>query len=253
MEDWFVQQLRFSAFVPAATPDLLNAIWPLISTEAAESDESRPREGFRRMASPESDSILEAIVLPGRFDIVKSSATMAEIQPIVHFGEASPELKAFADRIFALLNGIGDKVKLNRLALGVILLRPVISREAAYGILGQLLPVVVNPANSRDFLYQINHPESISIGNKSIELNRLSRWSAIKTQHFRLQVIANDAGEPVPRAGLGSEENFVRCEIDNSSAAGLSEELPLDSLHPIFNRLIELADVTANGERLEAS
>ena len=216
-------------------------------------NESRPREGFRRMASPESDSTLEAVVLPGRFDIVKSQATMAEIQPIVHFGDAAPQLKAFADRIHALLNGIGDKVKLNRLALGVILLRPVISREAAYEILGKLLPVEVDPVNSRDFFYQINHPESISICNKSIELNRLSRWSAIKTQHFMLQVMSDGGSEPIPRAGLASGECFVRCEIDNSSAADMSGELPVDSLHPIFNRLIELADVTANGERLEAS
>ena len=66
-------------------------------------------------------------------------------------------------------------------------------------------------------------------------------------------MIPNAAGEPVSRAGLASGENFVRCEIDNSSAAEMLEELPTDSLRPIFNRLIELADVTANGEHREAS
>ena len=187
MENWLVQQLRFSAFVPAATPDLLNTIWPLISSELAESEESRPREGFRRMAAPETDSVLEAVVLPGRFDIVKSQAAMGEIQPIVHFGEASPQLKAFTDRIHSLLDGLGDTVKYYRLALGGILVRPVASREAAYEDLGKLLPVEVDPVNSRDFLYQINHPESFVVGNKSIELNRLSRWSAMRTQRFMLQ------------------------------------------------------------------
>jgi hypothetical protein len=254
MENWLVQQLRFSAFVPAATPELLNTIWPLLSAEPAESDESRPREGFRRMAAPETDSMLEVVVMPGRFDIVKSQAAMAEIQPIVHFGEASPQLKAFADRIHVLLDGIGDKVNIFRLALGVILLRPVDSREVAYEYLAKLLNFKVDPINSRDFLYQINYPELFTVGNKPIELNRLSKWSAMRMQHFMLQIAPNAAGEPTPsRAGLAAGENYVRCEIDNSSAAEMSEELSRQSWHPILDKLIELAYVTASGERCEAS
>ena len=46
MENWLVQQLRFSAFVPAATPDLLTAIWPLISSEPAESENHVLGRGF---------------------------------------------------------------------------------------------------------------------------------------------------------------------------------------------------------------
>jgi hypothetical protein len=254
MENWLVQQLRFSAFVPAATPDLLTAIWPLISAEPPESEESRPREGFRRMAAPETDSVLEAVFLPGRFDIVKSQATTGEIQPTVHFGDASPQLRVFADRIYTLLDGIDDKVKFFRLALGVILLRPAASREAAYDDLGKLLPVEIDATTSRDFLYQINHPESFLVGKLSIELNRLSRWSSVRIQHFMLHVVQNLAGEPMPaRSGLVAGENFVRCEIDNSSTAEMAEELPRDSLRPILSRLIELADVTAKGECREAS
>ena len=76
----------------------------------------------------------------------------------------------------------------------------------------------------------------------------------MRTQHFMLQVVQNAAGEPMPaRAGLAAGENFVRCEIDNSSTAEMTEELPYDSLRPILDRLIELADVTARGERRDAS
>jgi hypothetical protein len=178
---------------------------------------------------------------------------MGEIQPIVHFGDASQQLRAFTDRIHALLDGIGGIVNIYRLALGVILVRPVTSREAAYEDLGKLLPVEVDPVSSRDFLYQINHPEAFVVGNRSIELNRLSRWSAMRTQHFMLQIMPNAAGEPMPRAGLAAGENFVRCEIDNSSAAEMPEELSRETLRPILSRLIELADITAKGERREAS
>ena len=252
--NWLTHQLRFSAFVPDATPQMLDTIWPLISSEPAESDESRPREGFRRMAAPETDSVLEVVVRPGRFDIIKSPAAMGEIQPVVDFGEAKPQLEAFAIRIHSLLDSIGDKVSLYRLALGVILLRLVPNREAAYEELGKLLPVKVDSVNSLDFLFQINYPQLFSIGNNLFALNRLSRWSAIQTQRFMLQVVPNTVGETMlPRAGLVAGENYVRCEIDNSSAAEMTEEIPSESWWPIFDRLIALAYVTSNGENSEIS
>lgn len=252
METWLVQQLRFSAFVPSPSPNLLSTVWPLLSNDSPESDESRPREGFRRMAAPEADSVLEAATLPGRFDIVKSQAASAEIQPIIHFGDAFPQLDAFAERIRSMLNGLGQEINIHRLALGVVLVRPVASREAAYEELGKLLSLELNPATSRDFLYQINHPETFAHGSGSIELNRLSRWSAMRTQRFMLQVTPNAIGQPVSsQTELAAGENFVRCEIDNSSAAEMVDGLSLDSWQLIFNRLIELAHVTASGEHRE--
>lgn len=254
MENWLVQQLRFSAFVPTATPELLSSVWSQLSSEPPESEESRPREHFRRMAAPEEGSLIETVFLPGRFDIIKHPAAMAEIQPVIHFGDAKVQVSAFADRISALIKGLGDSIAIHRLAFGAVLIRPVASRELAYEELGKLLPVKIDPAGSRDFLYQINHPENFQISSGSIELNRLSRWSAMRTQHFVLQVAANGSGEPMPsRTGLSVGENFVRCEIDNSSAADTTDALAFDSLQPIFNRLIELAHVSANGECVEAS
>lgn len=253
MENWLVQQLRFSAFVPAASPGLLSTIWPLISTDSPESDESRPRDGFRRMAAPDADSVLEAATLPGRFDIIKSQAASAEIQPNIHFGDASTQLEAFAEKIRSMFNGLSEDIQFQRLALGVVLVRPVASREAAYAELGKLLPLEPDPATSRDFLYQINHPEMFAHGSGTIELNRLSRWSAMRAQRFTFQIAHDNAtGGPAPsQMGLSSGENFVRCEIDNSSTA--ADVLPRDSWHPIFNRLIELAHITAGGECREAS
>lgn len=254
MENWLVQQLRFSAFSPAASPDLLNTIWPLLSSDSPESDESRPREGFRRMAAPDADSVLETTTLPGRFDIVKSQVASAEIQPIVHFGDASPQLDAFAERIRSTLNGLGHEIRFHRLALGVVLVRPVASREAAYEELGNLLSLRLNPATSRDFLYQINHPETFVHGSGSIEMNRLSRWSSFRLQRFTLQVTASATGEPVAsQTGLAAGGDFVRCEIDNSSSAEFVDGLSLDSWQLIFNRLVELAYITSSGERCEAS
>lgn len=255
MREWFVQQLRFSAFSPSATPELLSNIWPLISVNSPESDESRPREGFRRMAAPEGEFVLEIVTQPGRFDIVESAApTLAGIQPIIHFGQAEPQLTAFSTRVHSLFDGLGDSIKLQRLALGIVLVRPVANRETAYQELGKLLSINLDPGRSRDFLFQINYPEVFNYNKGSIELNRLSRWSAMRSQHFMLQVAQNAAGEPVPaRTELAVGETFIRCEIDNSSAAENFETLSRDSWQTIFDKLIELAMVTASGEPREAS
>lgn len=251
MKNWLVQRLRFSAFIPDATLDPLSTIWPLISEVPPESDESRPRERLHRMAAPEADSVLEVVSLPGRFDIIKSPDVQAEIQPIVHFGDADSQLSNFVERIHLLLDKLGSTINIHRLALGVVLIRKVDSRKLAYEELGKLLLVNLDPEKSRDFLYQINYPEIFELDSGSIELNRLSRWSAMRTQHFMFA--PNEKGEPIPgRSGLAREETFVRCEIDNSSAAEINDPFSANSMHLILNRLIELANITASGEHHEA-
>lgn len=255
MKNWLVQQLRFSAFVQGASPQLLDDIWALISADRPETDESRPREGFRRLATSGEDGLmLEAILMPGRFDILQSPAAVAEILPVVHLGEASPRVDSFISQISAMLSHLNVDIQIQRIALGLALIRPTASREESYRELQRLLPVDLNPDTSRDFLYQINHPEPIQVGQELCELNRLSRWSAMRTQHFRFQFTAAPSGASVStQAGLAVGEDFVRCEVDNSTAADRVEALPRDSLLTILGRLVELANTTSIGERRAAS
>ena len=251
MENWLVQQLRFSAFVEAASPQLLDGIWALVSTDSPETDDSRPREGFRRLtAVAEDGSLLEVILMPGRFDVLQSPAAGAEILPVVHLGEASPRVDSFVSQIRAMLSRLNADIQIQRIALGLALIRPTASREESYRELQRLLPVELNPETSRDFLYQINHPETMQVGQDSLELNRLSRWSAMRAQHFKLQFAASPSGASVStQTGLAGREDFVRCEVDNSTAADRVEALPRDSILMIFGRLVELANTSSMGER----
>ncbi len=255
MENWLVQQLRFSAFLQGASPQLLDHIWELISPDRPETDESRPRDGFRRLAASADDgSMLEVILMPGRFDVLRSPGASAEILPVVHLGEARPRVDSFVTQISAMVTGLNIDIQIQRIALGLILIRPVPSREEAYQQLQSLLPVDLNPETSRDFLYQINHPETLQVGQDSFELNRMSRWSAMRTQHFTLQFAPGQSGTPVStQTGLAAAENFVRCEVDNSSAADRVEALPRGSILPIFGRLVDLAEISSRGERRAAS
>ena len=255
MENWLVQLLRFSAFVPDASSQLLNDVWALISTDRPEFDDSRPREGFRRLAiSADDGSALEVILMPGRFDVIKSISATAEILPVVHLGEASPRVSAFVGQIREMLSGLGMQIHIHRLALGLVLMRPAASREEAYRELQRLLPVEMNPETSRDFLFQINHPETFQVGDVSIVLNRLSKWSSMRTQHFRLDFSSAPSGSTVPtHTSLAEAENFVRCEVDNSTAADRVEALPRSSILPILTRLVDLANITSMGELSAAS
>lgn len=254
MEKWHVQQLRFSAFIQGASSELLDNIWQFISTDSPETDESRPREGFRRLATSADDgSMLEVILMPGRFDVLQSPAATAEIRPVVDLGEARPRLELFVKKISAIFPRIDTNIQFQRIALGLVLIRPVTSREEAYRELQNLLPVTLYPNKSRDFLYQINYPEQFEIDQGSLELNRLSRWSAIRAQHFTLQLAAAPNGAHVStQTGLTTGENFVRCEVDNSTAADRTEALPKDSIVKIFDQLVRLATITSMGEQRAA-
>lgn len=255
MKNWLVQQLRFSAFVQGVSPQSLDDIWALISTDKPETDESRPREGFRRLATSADDgSILDLILMPGRFDVLQSPAATAEIQPVVDLGEAGPRVDSFIIQISAMLPGLNTDIQIQRIALGLVLLRPVTSREEAYQQLQSLVPVELNPETSRDFLYQINHPEMLTVRQDLLELNRLSKWSAMRMHRFALQFAVASSGAPVStQTGLAAAENFVRCEVDNSTSAERVEALPRDSILPILARLVDLANITSMGERRAAS
>ena len=250
MENWLVQQLRFSAFIQSASHELLVNIWELISTDNPDTDEARPREGFRRLATTADDgSQLELILMPGRIDVIQSLAATAEILPVADLGEAIPKIASFINQISTMLSGLNADVQIQRIALGLILIRPVASREDAYRELQSLLPVTLDPVTSRDFMYQINHPEQFSIGQDSIELHRLSRWSALQRQHFTVQFFAASAST---QTGLTSGDNFIRCEVDNSTQADRTEPLPRDSIVLLLNQLVTLANRTSVGERLVA-
>lgn len=252
MENWLVQQLRFSAFVPGATPQLLDDVWGLISPGQPDSDESRPREGFRRIAASDEDgALLEVVMTPGRFDVLRSPAAAAEILPVVHLGPAIPRVNSFVAQIFAVLSAIN--LDIQRIAFGLVLVRPVPSREVAYAALQGLLPVQLNPETSREFLFQINHPEMISVGQGTLELNRLGKWSAMRTMRFALQLAATSGGAPVStQTELAAGEHFVRCEVDNSTAADRIEALPRDNILPIFQHLVDMAYTTSMGEQRAA-
>lgn len=247
MKNWLVNQMRFSGFTLDTVPEL-HEIWAMLTSIAPTADDARRLDGFRRMAaSLDGEAELELIQMPGRIDIICSPPAPSGVVPnVVHMGDAEPRLAEFAKVIDTLLPQL--TFDFQRIAFGLVLFRAVPTREAAYEGLKNLTPVNLDPTTSRDFLYQINHPEQFAIGDGQVELNRLSKWSAVRVGSFSVQVKIDGVASQIP---LGAEnkpgENFIRCEIDNSSsieATGLAH----DKLGAIFNRLVAMSNITAQGD-----
>lgn len=245
MEEWFVQQLRFTVFVPSSHLPL-EEIWRLITSESPEIDESRPKEGFRRLACSLDDGVqLELQSLPGRLDISKSPHLGGGITPDVHLGDANPRVSAFANIVISLIPQLSFDI--SRLAFGLVLLQSTPDRIQSYKILQEKLPIELD-SDSSEFMYQINHPSPINIAGEEFKLNRMSRWSAALIQRFVIQGGGAGGQQPVLLPSLVTE-NFVRLDIDNSTPADRTQPIDPGNLLALFKELVSLAYISAKGGR----
>lgn len=244
MENWFVQQLRLTVFVLSAPPPL-EEIWRLITQESPDIDESRPKDGFRRLACTLDDVLLELQTSPGRLDLTESPLLTAGISPALHLGDANPRIRAFVQIVDKLIPQLSFDI--SRIALGLVLLRKTSNRMESYKLLQEKLPIELD-ADASEFMYQINHPSSITVTGEEYKLNRMSRWSAAIIQHFALHA-PGAAGQQSGLVPSMVAENFVRLEIDNSSPADRTQPIARGNLPTLFQELVSQAHISCKGDR----
>lgn len=249
MDNWFAQSLRLTVFTPIPNPDL-EALWGLISETAPESEESRPKDAYRRLTGFLGDGDVQVLVqsLPGRLDVIESPVAGPGLPPSTHLGEADGVVEQFAQICLKLIPQIAELgIPVTRLAFGISLLRSAEDRIAGYRMLQDLVPVVLDPENSRDFIYQINRPSNFTLGDETFELNRLSRWACVIHQLFNIQGAVG--GSPAAPTGYFEPKSFVQVEIDNSTSASNTKPIESSYLIPIFNQLLDLAEESSRGDR----
>jgi len=243
--DWQVLQLRgtvFSADIPHLN---LPTIWRQVVGEDPEEEQNRPRQGLSLLTGQFEDWQLQVTGLPDR---VNWAITPGE----QGYGEGNtflgPSVKVGLDAIQPLSEGWLSAIPdIQRLAFGAVVADPVESRREGYGILSKILKasVTLDPDHSSDFFYQINRPrESIVIPNLTI--NRLSKWSvASRTSlHMRVSPI-----RPPTRVNVTDEGTHLNLELDISTAAHYSENLPNEKMDRIFQELTELAvEIVTKGD-----
>jgi hypothetical protein len=104
-----------------------------------------------------------------------------------------------------------------RLALGWTLLHPVQSKKEVYAYLGSFLKKSVKLSeNSGDFFYQINRKRK-STSNLNLEINRLSKWTAVKFQKVSVRISPDSISKQASAWSLAAKVEFDINSIPSSS------------------------------------
>jgi hypothetical protein len=246
MPKWRAESLRLTIFLAANAEPEAEGWWNKVVGAEPENKTAKPNRGELVEAGIFEGNALTLAVQPGRIDWVLSpnlsiEDNFSEIKSVGSFERAEKTFSAI------MLNWLNDCPPTVRLAYGVVLLEPIENREEGYRRIAEYVPSVeIDPVRSEDFFYQINRPRSSYVG-KGMRLNRLSKWSVASFQPIRFSI-----GIPQGQPGLSSVSSHggtpllaCRAELDLSTAAGLQEELPHNSLPSIFQELVTLGSEIA--------
>lgn len=240
MNNWLAQHLRLTMFVSGEHS--LDSLWPLISPEPPEVDESRPRENIRRLAVINDNTQLELQSFPGRIDFIMGPVSVPGVPLEINLGPADDQLKSFTAIAQTILEGAN--LNITRLALGLVLHKPVADRNVGYQELSNLINLALDPVKSKEFMLQINYPYPFNIDNQSIELNRITKWSSVMIKSFSFITSSDNTPQIAPTL---LEKNVVQLEIDNSTPVEQPNVLSKNTLKVIFNKLAELAVESSKG------
>jgi hypothetical protein len=124
----------------------------------------------------------------------------------------------------------GDaKVDVNRMAVGLVLLEPVPTKEAGYQRLNEHLdPHVKLDPRSSEFRYQVNRPRPSAVLEGNV--NRVSEWSVARLQ-------ATKSGMDFKP---GDFSYMVRLALDINTPPDAPEAIPHDRQGEVIEELLEL-------------
>lgn len=245
LKSWSIQQLRLTLFIGNSPAELITSVWNLVSTVVAETDESRPREGFRRLAGMvDDDKLVEVMLGAGRIDVIWRPLAQTQINPHIFIGDSAKVIDQFSSVVNKLINGL--EVPIYRIALGMHFVQPSKDKVDSYKLLAKLLPVDIDPVASKDFMYQINCPISFNQKGQCIELNRLMRWSAIEVRQFSA---VSSAQQGLVSQISPNSNSYILCEVDNSSPAEPIAIMDKESLVGVYSKLVDLAYVSLQGNK----
>lgn len=238
LDSWKVESLRLTCFsTEFIHPDTLRGAWKMIADEEPET------EGTNRQAGTytESGQLFEGAQLDmrtefNRVDWVLYPANTVIVEDILNIGSLDCLSPFFGKLTSWLSNAHFD---INRLAVGVVGLHQVPSREVCYEELTELLPfLTLDPATSREFMLQINMP----IGSNALEgteMNRMARFSAAR---FKMLVGDLQSLRPTP------ELFATRVELDMNSSAERAQLIEKAELLALKDELVAAAmDVFTKG------
>lgn len=245
--DWEVETLRLTAFINEVPRPEDITWWNDLFGEEAESTVSKPKQGKRKDEDIFEGGKLVLSCLPNRIDWLYTWKPEGETEGLPTIGLFKDYMQKFVSK---MIDWFAMSPPINRLAFGVILLKPVESREEGYAIVNSLLPnVEIDTQDSLDFSYQINRPRTSNvITDKKLIINRLSKWSILRYHGF--QITIGSGGVSSTSTGIPDDAEYVcRLELDISTDQESKEELPSDKLSSLFSEFVELGkEVMVHGD-----
>ena len=233
---WYADSLRLTVF---PTPDETPAVrdwWEELLEEPPEQVAALPKTGETQLQGTFNRELLVLNAQAMRIDL--RHATKPPEHPVPDnrtLGAYEEVREVFRDLVLKGLS-LQSFPRIQRLAFGAILLKPVESLRRGYEALSVYLPAVQISTDASDFLYQINRRRP-SRAADGIDVNRLSKWSVQTVQGM---LVGGD-GRVIRKA----TEFSCRSELDINSAPEHTDELPRDGLQALFGECIDLADEIA--------
>lgn len=246
LEAWHVNTLRVTAFPIPAAPAKDYRWWAALVGEPPESTINRPRESARRDEGPFNGGRLINDIRPIRIDwlLTPSPEQVVEAVDLPSVGFLPKILDSFVNLMVHWFE-LETCPSLVRLAFGAIVFHPIETKAAGYRQLAAYLPYVqLDSETASDFFYQINRPRPSQSGIPGLTVNRLSKWSIAAGKRVELLL------QPVPQArSIGDDSYACKLELDTNTHQTRRDELPHDSLRPLFLELVDLAkEIVSKGD-----
>ena len=237
--NWLTETIRCTVF--PVDPEAVLPDWEAIAGAAPETRKGQPRLGLINESGAWGDGggqlVMETI--PGRTHL-RVSYNVDDGPEVPTLGAAVAELRAFDQSWLLALP------QLSRIAFGTVLLQPIASREEGYGLLDKYMSAVsVDPGGSQDFLYRINRPRVLDLGEGcSLPVNRMSTWSVRSMEGL---LLTGGGGQPKQLQTVRTRYH-LRLELDINTTPEAADRFPTDAAQVVgvFDRLVDLADEIAN-------
>lgn len=232
--DWQAQ--RFRATILTQEPYIVDSInwWEDLIGTKPDSILSYPNKyGIQQQGIFESHNLIIDIK-PERVDWTMTAREVDSKSPSklpITIGLFNDNIQLFSDLVNKWLS-VEDLPITSRVAFGANLLLPVEDVVSGYKILNKLLPnVKLDFSEPSDFYFQINRKRHSKINISDLIINRLSKWSVLKTRLFLMS--------PDQSTNIKHIDSFAcQLELDINSLK-IEESIPNNQLINLFNELVE--------------
>ena len=233
---WEAEQLRATTFVlPEGSSNEPSTWWDAVVGGQPDEEITRAKEGVVQQTGTFGGKPISVVLRPERVDwMIQSSVVRPDVPPA-----GFPLLGPFVESLELLLR-IAERwleysPPVHRLALGAVLLKPVLGHEEGYAELQKSLPSVqIGANNTADFFFQINRYR-MSRSVDGLRVNRLTKWALLSMGSIGIS-LGPGVGTVLPSAPA---QFACRLELDINSAP-MTGQIPRHAAWPLFQELADL-------------